>query len=295
MLQSIGSRGTRSWHFRSGAGSELLHGTTRAISRASAAPAANWSVVEFDVRAPSLADVRRVPDRAVVFNNGHVGNAGFARNEEFGRVRPIFCADGSATNPPIKKFSPTVAFDAAFEGGQSVGPAFDQRHLSFLIPKYGTHPIRTLPIIAATGAIPEFQSRASDFDFEMFSAKFEAVRSVQLHVGSFECGPEFVISRNPAKTVSSRTGCFPFLLVRRRRGRPSNQGSRLNNYFDAAFGREQSIGTRFRPTAPCHSQTRKKDAFSRNLMIPTDGIARVDQAFFEGQSSFNRIGRLPSG
>ena len=57
-------------------------------------------------------------------------------------VHPIFWADRSATIPPIKKFSPTIIFDAAFEGGHSGGPAFDQRRLSLLTPKNGTHPLQ---------------------------------------------------------------------------------------------------------------------------------------------------------
>ena len=35
--------------------------------------------------------------------------------------------------PPIEEVGPTVVCDAAFEGGQSVGPAFDQR-----LPQYFT-------------------------------------------------------------------------------------------------------------------------------------------------------------
>ena len=46
-----------------------------------------------------------------------------------------FWSDGSATNLPIKEFSPTIVFDAAFEGGQSVGPASDRQSLSLLIQK----------------------------------------------------------------------------------------------------------------------------------------------------------------
>ena len=53
---------------------------------------------------------------------------------------PHFWTDGSTTNPPIKKFSPTIIFDAAFEGGQNVGPALDQRRLSPRL-KNGTRPL----------------------------------------------------------------------------------------------------------------------------------------------------------
>ena len=59
--------------------------------------------------------------------------------------RPIFWADRSATVPPIKKFSPAIIFAAAFEGGQSVGPAFDQLRLSLLTPKNGTHTLTRIP------------------------------------------------------------------------------------------------------------------------------------------------------
>ena len=37
--------------------------------------------------------------------------------------------------PPIGEVGPTVVFNAAFEGDQSVGPAFDQRRLSLLVPE----------------------------------------------------------------------------------------------------------------------------------------------------------------
>ena len=35
----------------------------------------------------------------------------------------------------IEEVGPTIVFDAAFEGDWSVGSAFDQRHLSLLIPE----------------------------------------------------------------------------------------------------------------------------------------------------------------
>ena len=38
-----------------------------------------------------------------------------------------FWSNGGAMRPPIGEVGPTVVFDAAFEGGQSVCPAFDQR------------------------------------------------------------------------------------------------------------------------------------------------------------------------
>ena len=37
--------------------------------------------------------------------------------------------------PPIGEVGPTVVFNAAFDGDQSVGPAFDQRRLSLLVPE----------------------------------------------------------------------------------------------------------------------------------------------------------------
>ena len=47
---------------------------------------------------------------------------------------------GGGMRPPIEEVSPTIVFDAAFEGDQSVGSAFDQRRLSLLIPENETHP-----------------------------------------------------------------------------------------------------------------------------------------------------------
>ena len=56
-----------------------------------------------------------------------------------GAAKLLGCAhswsDGGATDSPIKKFSHTIVFDAAFEGDQSVGPTFDQLRLSLHIPK----------------------------------------------------------------------------------------------------------------------------------------------------------------
>ena len=57
-----------------------------------------------------------------------------------------FWSDGSATNPPIKEFSPTNVFDAAFEGGQSVGTASDQQSLSLLIQKWNPPPAQGLRV-----------------------------------------------------------------------------------------------------------------------------------------------------
>ena len=37
--------------------------------------------------------------------------------------------------PPIGEVGPTAVFNAAFEGDQSVGPAFDRRRLSLLVPE----------------------------------------------------------------------------------------------------------------------------------------------------------------
>ena len=37
--------------------------------------------------------------------------------------------------PAIGEVGPTVVFNAAFEGDQSVGPAFDRRRLSLLVPE----------------------------------------------------------------------------------------------------------------------------------------------------------------
>ncbi len=42
--------------------------------------------------------------------------------------------------PPIGEVGPTVVFNAAFEGDQSVGPAFDQRRFSLLVPEKWTAP-----------------------------------------------------------------------------------------------------------------------------------------------------------
>ncbi len=55
------------------------------------------------------------------------------------RVHPFFWADGRATNPPIKKFSPAIVLNAAFEIDQSVAPAFGQRHFGLLVTRNGTH------------------------------------------------------------------------------------------------------------------------------------------------------------
>ncbi len=51
--------------------------------------------------------------------------------------------------PPIEEVGPTVAFDAAFEGGRSVGPAFDQR-----LPRH----LNQLPL-SACGRFPLFSAR----------------------------------------------------------------------------------------------------------------------------------------
>ena len=53
---------------------------------------------------------------------------------------PFFWSEGSATSPSIKDFGPTIVSDAAIDGQQCVGPAFDQRRLSLLIPKMGRIP-----------------------------------------------------------------------------------------------------------------------------------------------------------
>ena len=37
--------------------------------------------------------------------------------------------------PPIGEVGPTAVFNAAFEGDQSVGPAFNRRRLSLLVPE----------------------------------------------------------------------------------------------------------------------------------------------------------------
>ena len=37
--------------------------------------------------------------------------------------------------PPFGEVGPTVVFNAAFEGDQSVGPAFDQRRRSLHVPE----------------------------------------------------------------------------------------------------------------------------------------------------------------
>ena len=47
----------------------------------------------------------------------------------------FFWTDGRAANPPIRTFSPTIVFDAAFEGDLSGSPAFDRRRLPLLIAR----------------------------------------------------------------------------------------------------------------------------------------------------------------
>ena len=37
--------------------------------------------------------------------------------------------------PLIEEVAPMIVFETEFEGDQSVGPAFDQRRLSLLIPE----------------------------------------------------------------------------------------------------------------------------------------------------------------
>lgn len=54
-------------------------------------------------------------------------------------MHPIFWADGHSANPTIKKFSPAIVLNAAFEVDQSVAPAFDQRHFGLLFTRNGTH------------------------------------------------------------------------------------------------------------------------------------------------------------
>ena len=48
-------------------------------------------------------------------------------------------ADGIATYSAIKEFGPTIVFHAAFDGEQSVDPAFDQLHFGPLIIENGMH------------------------------------------------------------------------------------------------------------------------------------------------------------
>ena len=52
-------------------------------------------------------------------------------------VRSILWLDRRATSPPIQEFGPTIVFNAAFDGEQSVGSAVGQRHLDFPIAKMG--------------------------------------------------------------------------------------------------------------------------------------------------------------
>ena len=60
-----------------------------------------------------------------------------------GRVRPVLWPCGwAATSPPVEAVGPAFDFEAASDGEQSVGSAFDPRHFSILIPKNGTHPER---------------------------------------------------------------------------------------------------------------------------------------------------------
>ena len=56
--------------------------------------------------------------------------------------------------PPIEEVSPTIVFDAAFEGDQSVGSAFDQRRLSLHIPEKWDAPEWDAPLErTANGAL----------------------------------------------------------------------------------------------------------------------------------------------
>ena len=105
-----------------------------------------------------LGSTRRRPSKRVSNNSNKPLGPAVARpirsvqaRREFFLVEqlahPIFWASRSATVPPIKKFSPAIIFDAAFEGGQSVGPAFDQLRLSLLTPKNGTHTLTRKPCV----------------------------------------------------------------------------------------------------------------------------------------------------
>ena len=52
-------------------------------------------------------------------------------------VRSILWLNRRATSPPIQEFGPTIVFNAAFDGEQSVGSAVGQRHLDLPIAKMG--------------------------------------------------------------------------------------------------------------------------------------------------------------
>ena len=47
----------------------------------------------------------------------------------------LFWSGGGATNLRIAEVGPKIAFDAAFDGKQSVGVGFDQRRLALSNPK----------------------------------------------------------------------------------------------------------------------------------------------------------------
>ena len=49
----------------------------------------------------------------------------------------LFRGGRPCDRPPIRTFDPAIVFDAAFEGDQSVGPAFDRRRLLSSSQKMG--------------------------------------------------------------------------------------------------------------------------------------------------------------
>ena len=73
-----------------------------------------------------------------------------AEREKAGHIKPmpvmgcipILLVNGGAMRPPIGEAGPTVVFSSAFEGDQSVGPAFDRRRLSLLVPETWRTPVR---------------------------------------------------------------------------------------------------------------------------------------------------------
>ena len=83
----------------------------------------------------------------------------------------------------------------------------------------------------------------SGFNTFFPSAVFPTVRLGEHDIRSFWVG-------SPVVSGFRAAGSVPFSLVRRQRcNKPSNPGSLPGDCFDAAFGGEQSVGTRFRPAA----------------------------------------------
>ena len=117
-----------------------------------------------------------------------------------------FLADGRAENPPIKKFSPAIVLNAAFEVDQSVAPAFDQRHFGLLVTRNGMHAPQKLGRRQST--------LAPDAD------RLAAMRLRPSGISSNECP----LQPNGDACGPKRPliGCIPF-LGRRPREKPSKQ------------------------------------------------------------------------